>query len=105
MSSDETDGIVNFICWEAKDRHATTPGISQTNADKEESDGVDLGDPLFREACEVVVRHKQGSVSLPASTGHRLSATGPANRTRRSGDRFPFDGSKAREVIVDKTYL
>jgi S-DNA-T family DNA segregation ATPase FtsK/SpoIIIE len=105
LSSDETDRIVNFI-REQKIGMLALQGISQTNADKEESE-VDLGDPLFREACEVVVRHKQGSVSLlqrRLGIGYQRAAR-LIDKLEEAGIVSPFDGSKAREVIVDKNYL
>ncbi len=106
LSSEETDRIVGFI-REQKIGMLQLQGISQTNADKEESEGVDLGDPLFREACEVVVRHKQGSVSLlqrRLGIGYQRAAR-LIDKLEEAGIVSPFDGSKAREVIVDKSYL
>lgn len=105
LSSDETDRIVNFI-REQEIGMLALQSISQTNADKEES-AVDLGDPLFREACEVVIRHKQGSVSLlqrRLGIGYQRAAR-LIDKLEEAGIVSPFDGSKAREVIVDKGYL
>ncbi|MCM2271450.1 MAG: DNA translocase FtsK [candidate division Zixibacteria bacterium] len=105
LSSEETDKIVHFI-REQKIGMLALQGISQTNADKEEAE-VDLGDPLFREACEVVIRHKQGSVSLlqrRLGIGYQRAAR-LIDKLEEAGIVSPFDGSKAREVIVDKTYL
>jgi S-DNA-T family DNA segregation ATPase FtsK/SpoIIIE len=105
LSSDETDRIVHFI-REQKIGMLALQGISQTTADKEEAE-VDLGDPLFREACEVVIRHKQGSVSLlqrRLGIGYQRAAR-LIDKLEEAGIVSPFDGSKAREVIVDKSYL
>jgi S-DNA-T family DNA segregation ATPase FtsK/SpoIIIE len=68
---------------------------------------VDFGDPLFREACDVVIRHKQGSVSLlqrRLGVGYQRAAR-LIDKLEEAGIVSPFDGSKAREVIVDKSYL
>ena len=81
-------------------------GISQSTGESVEAD-VDLGDPLFREACEVVIRHKQGSVSLlqrRLGIGYQRAAR-LIDRLEQAGVVAPFDGSKAREVLVDQTYL
>jgi DNA segregation ATPase FtsK/SpoIIIE, S-DNA-T family len=105
ISSDETDRIVNFI-REQKLPMLTLQGITQATVDKEESE-IDTGDPLFREACEVVVRHKQGSVSLlqrRLGIGYQRAAR-LIDKLEEAGIVSPFDGSKAREVIVDKNYL
>jgi DNA segregation ATPase FtsK/SpoIIIE, S-DNA-T family len=105
ISSDETDRIVNFI-REQKLPMLTLQLITQATVDKDESE-VDTGDPLFREACEVVVRHKQGSVSLlqrRLGIGYQRAAR-LIDKLEEAGIVSPFDGSKAREVIVDKNYL
>jgi S-DNA-T family DNA segregation ATPase FtsK/SpoIIIE len=85
----------------------TLQGITQTTAEAAENEGVDMGDPLFKEACEVVVRHKQGSVSLlqrRLGIGYQRAAR-LIDKLEEAGIVSPFDGSKAREVIVDKNYL
>jgi S-DNA-T family DNA segregation ATPase FtsK/SpoIIIE len=105
ISGAETDRLVSFI-KEQKLPTLTLQGISQTTSESQESE-VDLGDPLFREACEVVVRHKQGSVSLlqrRLGIGYQRAAR-LIDKLEEAGVVSPFDGSKAREVIVDKSYL
>ncbi|RKX24594.1 MAG: hypothetical protein DRP45_07850, partial [Candidatus Zixiibacteriota bacterium] len=67
----------------------------------------DLGDPLFREACEVVIRHKQGSVSLlqrRLGIGYQRAAR-LIDKLEQAGVVSAFDGSKARDVLVDQEYL
>jgi S-DNA-T family DNA segregation ATPase FtsK/SpoIIIE len=81
-------------------------GISQSGEESPETE-VDTGDPLFREACEVVIRHKQGSVSLlqrRLGIGYQRAAR-LIDKLEQAGVVSMFDGSKAREVIVDKSYL
>ena len=81
-------------------------GISQATGDTSEAE-VDLGDPLFREACEVVIRHKQGSVSLlqrRLGIGYQRAAR-LIDKLESAGVVSTFDGSKARDVLVDQTYL
>ena len=64
-------------------------------------------DDLFDEALRLVVRHQQGSVSLL----QRRLKIGYARAGRlmdqleAAGIVGPFDGSKARQVLVDPTYL
>jgi DNA segregation ATPase FtsK/SpoIIIE, S-DNA-T family len=105
ISSDETDRIANYI-RDQKLPMLALQGITQATAEAQESE-VDTGDPLFREACEVVVRHKQGSVSLlqrRLGIGYQRAAR-LIDKLEEAGVVSPFDGSKAREVIVDKAYL
>jgi len=105
LSSDETERIVKFITDQGLEMMALE-GISQASGEQAEAD-VDLGDPLFREACEVVIRHKQGSVSLlqrRLGIGYQRAAR-LIDRLEQAGVVSPFDGSKAREVLVDQAYL
>ena len=105
ISSEETEGIVKFINDQGLQMFKLE-AISQGTGEPTEND-VDFGDPLFREACEVVVRHKQGSVSLlqrRLGIGYQRAAR-LIDRLEQAGIVSPFDGSKAREVMVDKAYL
>jgi DNA segregation ATPase FtsK/SpoIIIE, S-DNA-T family len=105
ISSDETERIVSFINEQGLEP-MRLEGISQSNGEPTEGE-VDLGDPLFREACEVCVRHKQGSVSLlqrRLGIGYQRAAR-LIDKLEQAGVVSPFDGSKAREVLVDQPYL
>ena len=105
ISSEETEGIVNYIKEQGLEM-LTLENISQASGDVVSSE-VDYGDPLFREACEVVVNHKQGSVSLlqrRLGIGYQRAAR-LIDKLEQAGIVSPFDGSKAREVMVDKAYL
>ena len=80
--------------------------MSQASGEPTQAE-VDFGDPLFREACEVVVRHKQGSVSLlqrRLGIGYQRAAR-LIDKLEQGGIVSPFDGSKARDVLVDKPFL
>ncbi len=105
ISSDETERLVEFIKEQGLEM-MTLEGISQAAGDTAEPE-VDLGDPLFREACEVVIRHKQGSVSLlqrRLGIGYQRAAR-LIDKLEQAGVVSPFDGSKAREVMVDEKYI
>lgn len=105
ISGEETDQLVTFIKDQGLEM-MTLEGISQSTSDSPEPE-VDLGDPLFREACDVVLRHKQGSVSLlqrRLGIGYQRAAR-LIDKLEQAGVVSPFDGSKAREVIVDKAYI
>jgi S-DNA-T family DNA segregation ATPase FtsK/SpoIIIE len=106
ISGDETDRLVEFI---SQQEYRTRP---IETFDKSESDdnipGFDpASDPLFREAIELVIRHKQGSVSLlqrRLGVGYQRAAR-LIDQLEHAGIVGPYDGSKAREVLVDETYL
>ena len=105
ISSEETEGIVKYIKEQGLEMLALE-NISQASGEAKGSE-VDFGDPLFREACEVVVRHKQGSVSLlqrRLGIGYQRAAR-LIDKLEQAGIVSPFDGSKAREVMVDMAYL
>ena len=106
ISSEETASIVDFI--KAQDYSvkpiellSTQPEetIIQQEAEKDED--------LFHRAAELVIRHKQGSVSLlqrRLAIGYQRAAR-LIDQLEEEGIVGPYDGSKAREVLVDANYL
>ncbi len=104
-SNDETDRIVEFINSQGLEMMALE-GITQATGEATAAE-IDLGDPLFKEACEVVVRQKQGSVSLlqrRLGIGYQRAAR-LIDKLELAGIVSTFDGSKAREVLVDQAYI
>jgi S-DNA-T family DNA segregation ATPase FtsK/SpoIIIE len=64
-------------------------------------------DPLFNEAAKIVVRTGQGSVSIlqrRLKVGYARAAR-LIDQLERAGVVGPFDGSKARTVLVDEHYF
>ncbi|OQX95614.1 hypothetical protein B6I21_04525 [candidate division KSB1 bacterium 4572_119] len=64
-------------------------------------------DELFNEALKLVVRHQQGSVSLlqrRLKVGYARAAR-MIDQLEDAGYVGPFDGSKAREVLIDEEEL
>ncbi len=64
-------------------------------------------DDLFQEATRLVVTHQQGSISLlqrRLSIGYARAAR-LIDQMEQAGIVGPFTGSKAREVLVDDSYL
>ncbi|KPL00950.1 MAG: hypothetical protein AMJ91_02515 [candidate division Zixibacteria bacterium SM23_73_3] len=106
ISSQETGRIVDFIkaqnySVEPTEILSTQPEevIIQQDAEKDED--------LFRRATELVIRHKQGSVSLlqrRLAVGYQRAAR-LIDQLEEEGIVGPYDGSKAREVLVDASYL
>lgn len=83
---------------------------------RQEDSGTDDGygpaadgrrDELFHEALKLVVRHQQGSISLlqrRLKIGYSRAAR-LIDELEAAGIVGAFDGSKAREVLVDESYL
>ena len=68
---------------------------------------VDLEDEFFDEAARIVIRSGQGSVSLlqrRLRVGYSRAAR-LVDLLEDAGVVGPFEGSKAREVLVDEEWL
>lgn len=105
VSGEETEALVDFIRDQGLEMMKLET-ITQGTGDPSDVE-VDTGDPLFREACEAVVRHKQGSVSLlqrRLGIGYQRAAR-LIDRLEQAGVVSAFDGSKARDVLVDQAYV
>lgn len=103
LSTDEVEDVCRFI---GKQRGYTEPYyLPSLNEDNSEPGEVDLSDrdPLFEEAARLIIRHQQGSVSLL----QRRLKIGYARAGRivdeleAAGVVGPFDGSKARRVLME----
>jgi len=105
ISSDETASLVKFITDQF-------PKVEkpERKTDEEEVDdlqGIDLSDPVFMEAAQTVIRHKQGSVSLlqrKLGIGYQRAAR-LIDQLEEAGIVSKYDGSKARDVLVDSSYI
>jgi S-DNA-T family DNA segregation ATPase FtsK/SpoIIIE len=64
-------------------------------------------DDLFQDAVRLIITHQQGSISLlqrRLSIGYARAAR-LIDQMEQAGIVGPFTGSKAREVLVDESYL
>jgi DNA segregation ATPase FtsK/SpoIIIE, S-DNA-T family len=103
ISADEVERIVNHISKQKGYSHATVlPSVFE----KKKGGGAAGGgstDELFEEAAKIIVRHQQGSVSLlqrRLKVGYSRAAR-LIDELEAAGIVGPFDGSKAREVLVE----
>ncbi|MBU1356000.1 MAG: DNA translocase FtsK [Candidatus Edwardsbacteria bacterium] len=116
ISTAETEKVVSFIKeWygvnnEGQDQSAPESQAENNNAEysmevalpPEGAGGEDGQDELFEEAKALVVRHQQGSVSLlqrRLKVGYSRAAR-LIDQLEAAGVVGPFDGSKAREVLI-----
>jgi len=104
ISSEETGRLVEIL----KTQEVEVRKIdSMTEEAVKQRALVSDADPLFKEAAEMVIRHKQGSVSLlqrRLGIGYQRAAR-LIDLLEAKGVVGPYDGSKAREVLADQTYL
>ncbi|MEW6685783.1 MAG: DNA translocase FtsK 4TM domain-containing protein [Candidatus Edwardsbacteria bacterium] len=109
ISTEETEKVVNFI---KKWYGVTEESITEIKKEKdyalkvvapsEEAQRIGERDELFEEAKRLVIRHQQGSVSLlqrRLGIGYARAAR-LIDQLEDAGIVGPFDGSKAREVLV-----
>jgi len=105
ISGEETEQLVNFFKQQVVD--TTKIDSFDEEAAKKRERELDPEDMVLRQAAEVVVRHKQGSVSLlqrRLGVGYQRAAR-LIDKLEQAGIVGPYDGSKAREVLVDKEAL
>ena len=103
VSSQETQRLVEFL---KKQSHLAAPGFSLESEDRHGL-ATDLKDELFEDAARIVITHKQGSVSLlqrRLKIGYSRAAR-LVDILEAHGIVGPFEGSKARQVLVDESYL
>jgi S-DNA-T family DNA segregation ATPase FtsK/SpoIIIE len=116
ISTSETEKMVNFLKeWygvvEGQDESSSEEAADNGNADysmevalpPDGTGGDDGQDELFDEAKALVIRHQQGSVSLlqrRLKVGYSRAAR-LIDQLEAAGVVGPFDGSKAREVLIE----
>ncbi len=106
VSGEETAKITEFIKEQFPDLQKTEEKKGDSDEDDPLED-IDLGDPVLIEAARTVVRHKQGSVSLlqrKLGIGYQRAAR-LIDDLEKAGVVGPYDGSKARDVLVDMPYI
>jgi S-DNA-T family DNA segregation ATPase FtsK/SpoIIIE len=103
VSTDEVDAVVDHI---GAQKGYTVPFTLPSIMDKKKKAGESGGgerDELFEEAARLIVRHQQGSVSLlqrRLKVGYSRAAR-LVDEMEAAGIVGPFDGSKAREVLIE----
>ncbi|MFC1608153.1 DNA translocase FtsK 4TM domain-containing protein [Candidatus Latescibacterota bacterium] len=112
ISNDECERIAEFVAEQSEGGPVEEYEEMFQSEEVDNGNSLGLRDPserdvLFFEAARLVVRHQQGSVSLL----QRRLKVGYA-RAARLIDQLelaavvsPYDGSKAREVLVDDDYI
>ena len=108
LSINEVEAIMDHIQSQPKSEELVLESVrEQTTLDTDSGDNADGDDELLNEAIKLVVIHQQGSISLiqrRMKVGYSRAAR-LIDRMEQLGIVGPFTGSKAREVMVDETYL
>jgi len=103
ISSEEVEAIVEYISKQkGYSRMYELPSALEKKKNGSSS-GAAERDELFDEAARIIVRHQQGSVSLlqrRLSIGYSRAAR-LVDQLEEAGIVGPFDGSKAREVLIE----
>ena len=103
ISPEEVDAVVDHIA--AQEGYAlpfALPSIVEKKRNGDDS-ATDDRDDLFEEAARLIVRHQQGSVSLlqrRLKVGYSRAAR-LVDELEAAGVVGPFDGSKARDVLIE----
>jgi S-DNA-T family DNA segregation ATPase FtsK/SpoIIIE len=109
LTSSEISRLITHICKQRPPRFKLTLPIEPDDENEGGTlalDGADR-DPFFMEAAKIVVRTGQGSVSIlqrRLKVGYSRAAR-LIDQLERAGVVGPFDGSKARAVLVDEHYF
>jgi S-DNA-T family DNA segregation ATPase FtsK/SpoIIIE len=103
ITAEEVDAIVGHIGRQKGYSHPfMLPSIVEKKKGGSGGGGNDRDD-LFEEAARLIVRHQQGSVSLlqrRLKVGYSRAAR-LVDELEAAGIVGPFDGSKARDVLVE----
>jgi len=107
MSEGEVGHVADFWREQAPQAQAVAGGLEEALERVAESGDDEDDDELVPEAVRLVVLHQQGSTSLlqrRLKVGYSR-ASRLMDKLESMGVVGPFMGSKAREVLVDETYL
>ena len=108
LTLEEIEAIMGHIIDQPKTEEVVLPSVRESLVnDYGENNNDGSNDELFQEAISLVVTHQQGSISLlqrRLKVGYSRAAR-LIDEMEQAGIVGPFTGSKAREVLVDETYL
>ena len=107
VTLDEINRIVDHVSQQPSAEEIELKGASVKLVGVEGGEDIQTDDELLTEAIKLVVMHQQGSISLiqrRLRVGYSRAAR-LIDMMEQLGIVGPFTGSKAREVLVDETYL
>ena len=103
VSVEEVETVVKYVADQPGVTSYTLPSLQDAGHGPDETLGVEDTDDKFEEAARVIVRRQQGSVSLlqrKLAVGYTRAAR-IVDQLEEAGIVGPFNGTKAREVLVE----
>jgi S-DNA-T family DNA segregation ATPase FtsK/SpoIIIE len=103
VSVEEVERIVDFVANQESTGPYPLPSLQDAGHGPDVTLGVEDTDEKFEEGARVIVRRQQGSVSLlqrKLAVGYTRAAR-IVDQLEEAGIVGPFNGTKAREVLVD----
>jgi S-DNA-T family DNA segregation ATPase FtsK/SpoIIIE len=100
---EEVETVVQHVANQPGVTAYTLPSLQDAGHGPDETLGVEGTDDKFEEAARVIVRRQQGSVSLlqrKLAVGYTRAAR-IVDQLEEAGIVGPFNGTKARDVLVD----
>ena len=107
LTLEEIQAVMNHIIDQPKPDAVALPSVRESLTNDYGDNNEGSNDELFQDAISLVVTHQQGSISLlqrRLKVGYSRAAR-LIDEMEQAGIVGPFTGSKAREVLVDETYL
>jgi S-DNA-T family DNA segregation ATPase FtsK/SpoIIIE len=104
VSPEETAGVTGFLKSQVSSDEEDAPEVEVRDDEWDDAAG---DEEIFKEAAKLVVMHQQGSTSLlqrRLRIGYSRAAR-IVDLLEQRGIVGPYNGSKAREVLVDEGYL
>ena len=107
LSLEEIEAVMDHISQQPKPNELILPSVREAKVAEYGDESSESHDELFQEAVALVITHQQGSISLlqrRLKVGYSRAAR-LIDEMEQTGIVGPFTGSKAREVLVDESYL
>jgi len=107
LTLEEIEAIMGHITDQPKSDDIVLPSVRESLQNEYHGSDDGSNDELFNDAISLVVTHQQGSISLlqrRLKVGYSRAAR-LIDEMEQAGIVGPFTGSKAREVLVDESYL
>jgi len=108
LSLEEIESLMDHVSDQTKPEEIILPSVRESQSSEFGLNENNLDtDELFHDAVSLVITHQQGSISLlqrRLKIGYSRAAR-LIDEMEQAAVVGPFTGSKAREVLVDETYL
>ena len=107
LTLEEISSLMSHVKSQPKPEELILPSVREVKSGEFGIEGSSDSDEMFNDAVSLVITHQQGSISLlqrRLKVGYSRAAR-LIDQMEQVGVVGPFTGSKAREVLVDESYL